>query len=66
LTNREIVVATLLMEGRTRKAISRRLKMSPETVRTHIDKLFLKLNVKDRLGLALRIARILEKMRLNS
>jgi DNA-binding NarL/FixJ family response regulator len=60
LTTREIVVATLLLHGRTRKSIGHRLKVSPETVRVHIDALFDKFRVKDRLGLALRIARIRE------
>ena len=57
LTARQIVVATLLLNGRTRKSIAHRLKVSPETVRVHIDALFDKFRVKDRLGLALRIAR---------
>lgn len=60
LTTREIVVATLLLNGRTRKSIAYRLKISPETVRVHIDALFAKFRVKDRLGLALRIARMRE------
>jgi DNA-binding NarL/FixJ family response regulator len=60
LTTRQIVVATLLLNGRTRKSIARRLKVSPETVRVHIDALFDKFRVKDRLGLALRIARMRE------
>jgi len=63
LTTREIVVATLLLQGRTRKSIGSRLKVSPETVRVHIDRLFEKLEVRDRLGLALRIARIREALR---
>jgi DNA-binding NarL/FixJ family response regulator len=63
LTTREIVVATLLLQGRTRKGIAGRLKVSPETVRVHIDRLFEKFNVQDRLGLALRIARIREMLR---
>ena len=65
LTTREIVVATLLLHGRTRKSIGRRLRLSPETVRVHIDRLFEKFHVQDRLGLALRIARIRETIRLN-
>jgi DNA-binding CsgD family transcriptional regulator len=66
LTTREIVVATLLLKGRTRKSIAHRLKVSPETVRVHIDRLFEKLRVQDRLGLGLRIARIREAFRLGS
>ena len=62
LTTREMVVATLLLKGRTRKGIAHRLKLSPETVRGHIDRLFEKLNVKDRLGFGLRIARLRESI----
>ena|SRR5438128_6505459 len=58
LTTREIVVAACLLQGLTRKGIAHRLKVSPETVRVHIDQLFEKLHVKDRLGVALRIARL--------
>jgi DNA-binding NarL/FixJ family response regulator len=65
LTTREIVVATLLLHGRTRKSIGHRLRLSPETVRVYIDRLFEKFKVRDRLGLALRIARIREAMRRN-
>jgi DNA-binding NarL/FixJ family response regulator len=64
LTAREITVAALLLQGRTRKSIGKRLRVSPETIRVHIDRLFEKFNVNDRLGLALRIARIREVMRL--
>ena len=63
LTTREIVVATLLLHGRTRKSIAHRLKLSPETVRVHIDRLFEKFRVQDRMGLGLRIARIREVLR---
>ncbi len=64
LTTRELVVATLLLKGQTRKGIARRLKLSPQTVRVHIDRLFEKFNVRDRLGLGLRIARIREAIHL--
>jgi len=63
LTTRETVVAALLLQGRTRKGIAIRLKVSPETVRVHIDRIFEKFHVQDRLGLALRIARIREMFR---
>jgi len=55
LTRRELEVAVLLFEGKTRYQIARRLKCAPGTVRTYIDRLFAKLEVTDRLGLALRI-----------
>jgi DNA-binding NarL/FixJ family response regulator len=60
LTTREMVVAAYLLQGLTRKAIAHRLKVSPETIRVHIDQLFRKLHVRDRLGVALRIARLRE------
>lgn len=63
LTTREMVVAILLMKGRTRKGIGHRLKVSPETVRVHVDSLFEKLHVRDRLGLGLRIARLREAIK---
>ncbi len=63
LTTREIVVAALLLKSHTRKRIALRLKVSPETVRVHIDRLFEKFRVQDRLGLGLRIARIREALR---
>jgi DNA-binding NarL/FixJ family response regulator len=62
LTTREMVVATLLLKGRTRKSIAHRLKLSPETVRVHIDRLFEKFHVQDRLGFGLRVARIRESI----
>jgi DNA-binding NarL/FixJ family response regulator len=58
LTAREFSVAVLLFEGKTRFQIARRLKCAPGTVRVYIDRLFAKLNVKDRLGVALGIVRV--------
>lgn len=58
LSQRETCVAILLFEGQSRYAISRRLQCAPGTVRVYIDRLFQKLNVQDRVGLVLRIARI--------
>src|SRR5262249_27334910 len=63
LRTREMLVATLLIKGRTRQSIAHRLKVSRETVRVYIDRLFEKLCVQDRLGLGLRIARIREALR---
>lgn len=59
LTRRELSVAMLIFEGKSRYVISRRLRCAPSTVRTYIDRLFAKLQVKDRLGMALRIVRVL-------
>ena len=57
LTARQKMVATLLLEGCSRKEIARRLKLGLDTVRVHIDNLFAKFRVRDRLAFGLRIAR---------
>jgi DNA-binding NarL/FixJ family response regulator len=59
LTRRELSVAILIFEGKTRYQIARRLHCAPGTVRTYIDRLFAKLEVEDRLGMALRVVRVL-------
>jgi DNA-binding NarL/FixJ family response regulator len=58
LSARELSVATLMFEGKTRAQIARRLHCAPGTVRAYIDRLFAKLRVEDRLGMALRVVRI--------
>lgn len=58
LTPRELTVAVLIFEGRTRYQIARRLGCAPGTVRVYIDRLFAKLNVHDRVGMVLRVVRI--------
>jgi DNA-binding NarL/FixJ family response regulator len=63
LTTREMVVAILLIKGRTRKGIGLRLKVSAETVRVHVKALFKKFHVRDRLALGLRIARLREAIK---
>jgi DNA-binding CsgD family transcriptional regulator len=55
LTARELNVAILLFQDRTRASMARRLARSPGGVRKRIDKVFRKLNVKDRVGLVHRI-----------
>ena len=62
LTPRELTIGILMLEGGTRKGIAHRLHLSPQTIRVHIDHLFEKFRVKDRLALGLRIARIREAM----
>jgi DNA-binding NarL/FixJ family response regulator len=57
LTPRELEVTVLTIEGRTRPAIARRLKLKTGTVRHHLRHLYRKLGVRDRLGLACRILR---------
>jgi len=48
----------LIFEGKTRHQIARALHCAPGTVRVYIDRLFAKLQVTDRLGMALRLVRM--------
>ena len=57
LTQRELAVARLIFEGKTRSQVARRLSCASGTVRVYIDRLFAKLQVQDRLGMALRVVR---------
>lgn len=58
LSTRELSVAILIFEGKTRYQIARALNCAAGTVRVYIDRLFAKLNVQDRVGLVLRLVRI--------
>jgi DNA-binding NarL/FixJ family response regulator len=58
LTPREREVAELLVAGLSRSQLARRLRRAPGTVRVYIDRLFRKLDVRDRVGLVLRILRV--------
>jgi DNA-binding NarL/FixJ family response regulator len=58
LTPRELSIAAQMFDGKTRPQISRNLKCALGTVRVYIDRVFQKLNVRDRLGLVLRLVRI--------
>lgn len=49
LTGRQLAVLQLLAEGLTAEAIARRLAISPRTVHVHLDHLYRKLGVRDRL-----------------
>jgi DNA-binding CsgD family transcriptional regulator len=49
LTEREFAVLTLLGEGLTAQAIAHRLTASPRTVQKHVEHLYRKLGVRDRL-----------------
>ena len=53
LSTREKEVALLLKEGKIYKDIAKELDISPRTVKAHASHVYEKLNVKDRLGLAL-------------
>ena len=55
LTDRELTVLRLLAEGETAAGIGRRLGISPRTVQKHLEHLYRKLGVGDRL-LAVRAA----------
>lgn len=48
LTDREREVMTLVAEGLTNAEIGQRLFMSPATARTHVSRILLKLNARDR------------------
>jgi len=54
ITRREGEVLTFLAEGMTNKQIARALGMSPNTVKTHLSKLFEKLEVQRRTQAVLR------------
>lgn len=54
LTNREVAVLALLRRGLTTHAISRHLGCSPRTVDKHVEHLYRKLDVRDRLA-AIRV-----------
>lgn len=58
LTPREAQVAGLLAAGLTARAVAGRLKISPETVRTHTRSIFLKFRVRNRVEMAGRIFRM--------
>lgn len=55
LTDRELKVAILIFEDRTRENIGRRLKRSRGGIRKRIDKVFMKLNIKSKLALIQRL-----------
>jgi DNA-binding CsgD family transcriptional regulator len=54
ISEREFEVLKLLAAGQSNKEIARQLQVSPNTVKTHVAKLFEKLAVKRRTGAILR------------
>jgi NarL family two-component system response regulator LiaR len=48
LTEREVEVLKLVAEGKSNKEIAEELKISPNTVRTHINRIFKKLHLANR------------------
>jgi DNA-binding CsgD family transcriptional regulator len=57
LTGRELNVAILIFEDKTRASIARKLSRSPGGIRKRVDKVFKKMNVKGKLGLVQRVWR---------
>ncbi len=55
LTQREVEVATLAANGASNAAISSQCGISERTVKAHLSAVFVKLNITDRLQLALRV-----------
>ena len=53
LTEREREVALLLKDGQSYKVVAETLAITPRTVKAHAGQIYMKLNTKDRLGLAL-------------
>lgn len=58
LTPREAAVLALLAEGRTAAAIARRLGVSPRTVHQHLQRIYRKLKVNDRLSAVVSAAHL--------
>ncbi|TDT85914.1 regulatory LuxR family protein [Arthrobacter sp. AG258] len=58
LTGRELTILTLLSEGLTAEALARRLTISPRTATKHLEHIYRKLDVRDRL-MAVQKARLL-------
>lgn len=57
LTDTEREVSILVADGLTNREVARRLHMSPHTVNTHLRHVFQKLDVSNRAGLAVTVAR---------
>ncbi len=55
LTNRELQVARLIASGASNKEVARALAITERTVKAHVSGLFVKLQVQDRLQLALKM-----------
>ena len=56
LTKRELEVARLVANGSSNKEIARQLGITERTVKAHVGAVFQKLNVRDRLQLALIVS----------
>jgi DNA-binding NarL/FixJ family response regulator len=58
LTDRELEVAKAIASGASNKEVARQLQITERTVKAHVSGLFTKLNVNDRLQLALKMREI--------
>ncbi|MDN5859207.1 MAG: helix-turn-helix transcriptional regulator, partial [Pseudonocardia sp.] len=58
LTPRELAVLDLLAAGHTAGAMGRRLQIAERTVQKHLERIYTKLGVTDRLSAVLRAQRI--------
>ena len=58
LTNREQVIFTLLVEGKTTKEIASKLNISEKTVRNHISNTIQKLEVKGRASAVVELLKL--------
>lgn len=56
LTHRELQIATLVMQGRVNKQIAYRLHIAPNTVQSHLKRIFCKLGVNSRAAMVARLA----------
>jgi len=58
LTLEEMKVAALMFQGMSRPQIARKLACAPGTAGAYVQRIFTKLKVRDRLGMALRVMEI--------
>ena len=56
LTQRELQIATLVMQGRVNKQIAYRLHIAPNTVQSHLKRIFCKLGVNSRAAMVAHLA----------
>lgn len=61
LTERELQVADLIMQGASNGDISKTLKITSGTTKTHVSHIFDKLNVNSRVGLVMALYSAMEK-----
>ena len=57
LTQRETAIVSLIAAGQTNKAIAIQLGVAPETIKTHLKRIFLKLSARTRAEAVLRAQR---------